>query len=389
MELRQTEESLQEIQRLYESIRISPLLAREDPPVELPPCPTTALAPASHHDNANNNIVSLQDSSNLVQTLKQIQTTLPTLETKMERFRQRLAEKDAVTGQPRYGAKTQGRVQAFLTLYDFFLETIPLLSKDDNENSNELKTNENNDTETSTSPSILFLSQIEQRHEQQQLEQLSLQQAQEQAARLQQEQDRQKQLLAQQQHAQQMAEQERLEQERKEAEAAALRQQAQAARERRRALEQAERDWVQQIPKGPDGVRQQIVLLKESIQQAYQSADSSNDADPLLQQLEQQQALETAITSLTTIFRQIHARPEDTNLRRIRRDHPQFQQDIGRFKGGVELLIAAGFELGHIDEVPVYLSKEPNLETDMDAWTVWFDRIKSTLEILEDESSRL
>ena len=55
----------------------------------------------------------------------------------------------------------------------------------------------------------------------------------------------------------------------------------------------------------------------------------------------------------------------------------------------LEFLIAAGFELGAIDDVPCYLSKEPNIETDMDGWAAWFDLLKGTLDVLEQEMSKL
>uniref|UniRef100_A0A7S1Y1F1 PUB domain-containing protein n=1 Tax=Grammatophora oceanica TaxID=210454 RepID=A0A7S1Y1F1_9STRA len=94
-----------------------------------------------------------------------------------------------------------------------------------------------------------------------------------------------------------------------------------------------------------------------------------------------------AITALTTIFEQIVSRPENVAFRRIRRNHEQFHQDIGRHDGGKELLLAAGFRLGEIDEVPCFISSEPNVETDLDAWTDWFDLLTATLEILQGNSS--
>ena len=47
-------------------------------------------------------------------------------------------------------------------------------------------------------------------------------------------------------------------------------------------------------------------------------------------------------------------------------------------------MIAAGFVLGAIDEVPSYISKEPNVEKDLDGWSQWFDLLKATLEIIEE-----
>lgn len=96
------------------------------------------------------------------------------------------------------------------------------------------------------------------------------------------------------------------------------------------------------------------------------------------------QAQKAALSALLQLFQQINAHPEETNFRRIRRDHEKFNQDIGRHQGGREILMAAGFELGAIDEVPCFISKEPDIEKDMDGWSAWFDLLKATLQILQE-----
>jgi len=95
-----------------------------------------------------------------------------------------------------------------------------------------------------------------------------------------------------------------------------------------------------------------------------------------------------AVGALHVIFSQICSHPEEANFRRVRRDHPKFNQDIGQYPGGKEFLIAAGFQLAEIDGVPSFLSKEPNLETDMDRWSEWFDLLKATLQILDDHMKK-
>lgn len=61
------------------------------------------------------------------------------------------------------------------------------------------------------------------------------------------------------------------------------------------------------------------------------------------------------------------------------------KQDIGRHTGGREVLIAAGFTLGAIDDVPSFICKEPNIEKDLDGWSAWFDVLKGTLEVIEKQ----
>jgi len=159
----------------------------------------------------------------------------------------------------------------------------------------------------------------------------------------------------------------RLGREREEAER--LRRLLQSQHAERQAQEEADRrdrEWVAGINKGTDGVRVQLKILLES---------TANDPE----------AQTAAITALYTLFSQIVAHPEEPNFRRIRRDHPGFQEDVGRHRGGKEILIAAGFRLGTIDDVPSYISTEPNLEMDMDAWSEWFDLLKATREIIQEQ----
>ena len=54
--------------------------------------------------------------------------------------------------------------------------------------------------------------------------------------------------------------------------------------------------------------------------------------------------------------------------RRVRRNHPKFQEDIGRHDGGEGVLIAAGFRFGKVDGMECLISKEPDIEKDMDGW---------------------
>jgi hypothetical protein len=62
--------------------------------------------------------------------------------------------------------------------------------------------------------------------------------------------------------------------------------------------------------------------------------------------------------------------------------------DIGRHEGGREVLIAAGFTLGAIDDVPSFICKEPNIEKDLDGWSAWFDILKATLEAIEEQMQK-
>ena len=136
-------------------------------------------------------------------------------------------------------------------------------------------------------------------------------------------------------------------------------------RQAREAAQRADQEWLAGIQKGHDGVREQLNILLKA---------TENDTE----------ARRVAIASLHTLFKQIASKPEEVAFRRIRRDHEKFNADIGRHPGGKEILIASGFELGAIDDVPCFISKEPSIENDMDGWSCWFDLLKAALCIIEE-----
>ena len=343
MELRKTEETINELTQCYEAVRRSTVLEEKG-----------IVLPLRNEEDATMAIATspLSTLALLSESVTKLSNALTTLQPKVDRFKQRLEEKDPITKKNRYGEKTQLRVQNLVDAYTFLCRSIPTTSND----------SEIDDKEDA----LLSLLRLQQEY----TEQVQAKQQQEwkdeqerlrkaEASKLLQEQFEQKQ-------QQQLELEERRREEEEAAAQQALRRQAEAARQRRLAQQQAEQDWMNSIPKGPQGVKIQVQVLKESTK--------DNAA-----------AQTRALSSLYTIFQQINAHPEETKFRRIRKGHEGFHEDIGRHKGGVEVLIAAGFELGAIDDVPCYLSKEPDIENDMDGWSAWFDLLKATLEILERE----
>jgi hypothetical protein len=130
---------------------------------------------------------------------------------------------------------------------------------------------------------------------------------------------------------------------------------------------EADRELLASVPvKGVEGVRMQIDRMRDALK-------------------DDKKALDVALGSFYTLFDQIVRKPEEVNYRRIRREHPKFMEDIGRHVGGREVLIAAGFKLEKLDGVACFFSKEPHIESDMDGWSDWFDGLKKTLEVIEEE----
>jgi hypothetical protein len=377
MELPTTEQTVNELLQEYEIIRQTLLNASNIPSWSaavndkpLPSLPELKL-PTSAKDNppleVEESNINGNDSTaptatgtetlgELVSKMDKLHLALDELKPKMDKFQVRVEEKDAVTGNPRYGEKTQARVLILLQNYTALQSALQ------------------------QSETLEGLDTLKKSHQEEQSLQWTRQEIEQAQARV----EKERLQLEEQQARQQQQDEERetarrLAQEQAQAHAL-LRSQAEAARQVRLAEQQAERSWVESIPVGLESVRAQLQVLKLSTSIATatateESASSSSSLD----------AQKTALKSLLQIFQQIQKHPEEPNFRRIRRDHVQFQKDIGRHKGGQEVLIAAGFTLGAIDDVPCFLSIEPNLETDMDKWSAWYDLLKATFEMLQKE----
>jgi len=292
-----------------------------------------------------------------LQALEDLRSKFEPLEARIQKFQKRMKEKDPITQEPRYGTKTAERVRQVLELHHA-LQTATWIAFG---MELEAKEQQQQPTEhTSSIASQLRLAVDEQA-------QLKLKAEAEALEQQKQEELQQKAAIEKQRQQEEAERQQALEARRREDEEVARRaeQLRQAQRQEQEAAAQAERDWIDSITKGPEGVRQQIQILKHS------TAD-----DPVAQN--------TALSALLAIFTQIAQHPEELNFRRIRRDHPKFHQDIGRHKGGQEILIAAGFKLVILDDIPCFYSKEPNLETDMDGWSEWFENIKQNLQVVKE-----
>lgn len=361
MELKNTERKVDELIVLYQSTRqaLQALEPRASSLPEVAPRVGSEDAAAAAAAATSTEASELDNHSSPTPTLAELvallETTIPhalhdELLPTLNKFRQRLAEKDPVTGNSRYGEKTQTRVTELVAAFDALSQAMP---------SSTLTTSSEGHT------TLDFLMELQSKVQQEQQEQERIQKNQEETTRLEQERlekdaERKRLEKEQQEQRKQQEEQERIARENE-----IFRQRAEEARRQRSELQAAEHAWVASITRSPDGVKEQLEVLKQS---------TANDP----------QAQKAALSALLQLFQQINAHPEETNFRRIRRDHEKFNQDIGRHQGGREILMAAGFELGAIDEVPCFISKEPDIEKDMDGWSAWFDLLKATLQILQE-----
>ena len=277
------------------------------------------------------------------------------------KVRKRLRDTDAVTGFPRYGSKTAGRATTLLDAYDAVRRGVDLAFLCDDGSG-----------ATTTLTLVDALQEAVRRDEKSAANAAA--EAEASAARAEG-----SARAAAQREEEGRAAAEREAARRAEEERAALYQAAFDARIRReeeeerveREAREADRAFVRSVPKGPEGVRAQIIAIREGCQ-LEEGRKAAGTFDK-------------AIGALHTIFSQILSHPDEVKFRRIRRDHPQFLQDIGRHPGGKEVLVAAGFKLETVDGVPCFFSREPDVERDMDGWSSWFDGLKQTLEVIEEQ----
>ena len=294
----------------------------------------------------------------ILEVLDKIKASLTLLAPKINKFLKKLTEKDPITRRPRYGEKTMIRVKQAIRAYKALECGLSGVFLD-----------QTSDSERTDQPSLVSnLRKQIQTQEEQLNEQRRAIQTQEQ---IELERIANEKILAEKREMEQRL----LEEQRKREEELELSRRAEEARRIRIEEEQrvlaAEREadaaLLSSVPtKGPEGVREQVEKMREALK----------DDRP---------ALDVALGSLYTLFDQITRRPEEVSFRRVRRDHPKFNEDIGRHVGGKEVLIAAGFRLETLDGVKCFFSKEPNLEIDMNGWSDWFDRLKKTLEVIEEE----
>ncbi|CAN0092205.1 unnamed protein product [Pylaiella littoralis] len=92
-----------------------------------------------------------------------------------------------------------------------------------------------------------------------------------------------------------------------------------------------------------------------------------------------------AVQALQQILRNVASNPEDPRFRRIKRDNENFQRALGRFEGGIQILLSSGFKMQVEEGQTVLVMNEPDLSEDMDGWTEWYKHISEAVERLKLE----
>ena len=406
------------------------------PPLKIPTSPIIVIEKndddlVAHHENHGGNRDTNQTTTSSPSTttatttttateirhvLNTFQQRMKTIYPIMMKYHQRMQQIDPITQQPRYGIQTKQRVLHMLHSYEALVQVYNIIFTsssssdcddvvDDNDNTRHnnhwidfpIGTTtppypENDDSglsppstgdtthhHTHTGPNIRTtihqMAERERLESQQRQERIEWEQQQmilDTEERRRQEQEREEEAVRVTRQQEQDAFRQQTEQ------LYQQRQMIQAEQERHRL---ADRLFLQSIPhrNTRTGVQEQLQRFLEhwTLHDTNQSDASSPPPTT---------TLSVSLKALHTVFQQIVKHPDNEQYRRIRRDHTQFIQDIGQYSGGIELLICAGFTIGMVDNtIPSYICKEPNVETDLDGWSNWYDLLKGTLQLIEQE----
>lgn len=382
MELRQTEQELSDLVEQYKRITQQNVLGQHN---KLPPweelddtnddtksssehgtvTSSTGTSSTSGNDdtlNNSNNIMSVQE---LYESLVSIRNGQMTVEPKITKFRSRLTMKDPITNAPRYGAKTIERVEKLVKTYEALGKAVKYAFEPPI-NSSSTSSDETNVMKDSIIVTLATMIKADQESKlKNEKEEVNMK------LKLQFEKEENEKKLEMELKLKEEMEQVQKQKEREELARRAEEARIQRIENERRAIEaerEADRAFLSSIEVGVEGVKKQLQVMRDHSSQSEYNI---------------------GLRALHTIFKQISSRPEEIQFRRIRLDHPQFNEDIGRHCGGKELLVAAGFSLQHIDGKKCLFSAEPDLMTDMDSWSSWFDLIKATFQHLDDECAKL
>ena len=400
MELRTTEEKINELLSTYEEIRRSSILQPEQQEL-LPSVPTELVAAGTSSAS-----ITINSETSLVGALRRSEEVLKELRPRVEKFRKRLFEIDPVTEKPRYGPKSQARVRLLVTKNDFLcsqytkefpeqyknqqlqleqyrinqlelqkkrqdqrrldhIKKLELQKKQEQENGEEhtsseataqpltidanmnpdgsiIITQSNDRIESSNkyataSPASLLFAQIQQQYELKQQEQRRQEELKE-SARLKEEEENRRRLAENEANQRALEAQQAAERAaEEEAQTRRLHQQAEEARLRRRTQEEERKEAER---KWLDSIKKGASGVKYYLDILLQRSSSP-------QQQGEKDTIDPdriiALRSLFTLFDQIQKHPEEINNRKIKLDNPNFHRDIGRHEGGIELLVAAGF----------------------------------------------
>jgi len=277
------------------------------------------------------------------------------------KFRNRLKEKDTVTGNPRYGPKMQEKVSGLLLRFESLAGPLEQARAESSSIFEQWKQTADLEEQLERERA---LQQARDQEKQQQIERLRVcEQEQKKCRKAAADEDER---MAEQAHIAEKAQQIRLDRQ--------IQKEAQKAEALRLATEEEQliNHRMNHSQVGFDG-------FKAAINDLSTSACASGE----------EPAKTDALNALMAIVSNICQRPEESTFRTLKLHNPQFQDHIGKHAGGLECMASLGFSLQSRqqqegDTVQVLFLAEPDLASDMDKWSEWYDLLKECRAFLSE-----
>ncbi|OQR93973.1 hypothetical protein ACHHYP_01999 [Achlya hypogyna] len=95
-----------------------------------------------------------------------------------------------------------------------------------------------------------------------------------------------------------------------------------------------------------------------------------------------------ALATLHTFLKHICSAPENPVYRQIKESNVHFVDAVGQYPGARDVLLAMGFVLQYQEGGGVYIMEEPDLAADMDKWSDWFETLKAMRDYVESLGSQ-
>jgi len=271
------------------------------------------------------------------------------LQTSLARFKRRMGEKDPITEAPRYGPQMMEKVQALLekasSLRDQFFGSLW--------------------------PPIQAAYETLKKEEEEKkakAEELARKQAEEEEIRIQQQ---------AQEGLDELIRSKRKEEAEKEQMQAALAEQAQLAREAKENAQRAEEEAKQLAREAMEKELYSVPVGEQGVAQALQRLQVATSGPNSKEYKE-------AMKALAQMYGGMVSKPEDARFRKIRLSNQLFQSQIGQYDGGKQVFTGSGFRLIEEEEENFLFLKEPDLMSDFEGWSEWFNLLKVAKDMISD-----
>lgn len=163
----------------------------------------------------------------------------------------------------------------------------------------------------------------------------------------------------------------------------------------RRKKEQEEflrREAEREIFEAEREIRRQRLAEEEFIRKAKEQRLEDAKSMPLeklvvlMENANPPQVFQKMIRTVIVILHNISNSPENPQFRHLRKQNAQLGQDLTAHEYGVEVLLCLGFREKNLTQPTqecYFVLEEPDAEREMDRWTEWFDSLQNNIQTLD------